>query len=1294
MKALQGRRSGSRGSAAILLTIPSLLLLLASSPLPASAEIRPVHVRYGYFAEARPFHAACARGWLDVFVADDEDNGTDDGTLYDVTCYPQASGSFASSRLDNGELDVAHLGSTPLAQAAARRVDLKVVYISQYQGDSQGTSFLHIIFYPFSLCLSSLLVSPPLSLCCTHYNTGIYVRASDPTTNYTGIVTPFDLQGRTVGVPFGSTTHYQLLFLLDLLDLKGSVTLRNLSPSAIMEEWDARRIDAAAVWGTAREHILTGTDTVPPGTTLLTAQVLSDWGAPTFVVLAAAREFAEEHPAFVKHLTGILSRINDSFLDNLGAIDSDNVNRWNGQGEKFVSYVPSMADALMLPGETRGDPSNDTVIALRRDLDLFQQVPAEEQLSCDYLGVAPNTCATPTRQHVATQSTAKFLLDQKQIADLGPLGSLGDDSGCQDPNSICGGNLWDGSYLAAALQDCDQCLHPVGAYAADGKSYAPTDELLHTLEGLDVFFGRSPFALTEIGRDGGDSTCRGHVMVDSSSQGLVGSIGDGANATSGTSYSDNLNCTWELQAATDARNVQVTFDSLRLWSGDFVRVYTNPFSLECVPGDPSNVLVGQFSGFISDQGPLAPLRGVGCLLVELVTDANQERSYGGRSLGDGILFSYDLDSRGCQSSSDCSGSPCDSTTGLCECGGESWGADCSHVDHCFGTSRIALRNAGTSQNLASSGTASAVNYPNDLDCSFEVQAFNGENFVEVTVDYDLEPTHDLLWLQSGSLSSFNSGNGPSTQIVLTGEGQSKVYMIPTDAAGFVTIRLATDARGRRQGFTASVRALFDDENRDRCKEPGSSGSFCESSHCIAENQLQLATASLRSVASSHVLGRVVSQTPGLSVPPMPWASDGGCVWSLAKAQNNDAIAALRLVFNSPLDLETHPTTAVGDKLILRSDGSTDAMFFLESCNSDEACSSSWQTGECSNDGFCIVHNTIEVEVMAPQEATVRLVTDRNDGGALHSGLDFDILLVEQCPTNAGLEHCEADGGQCEDGFCICKDRIPCSCPCEGNAPQVISKGGKIGIVVGIFGALFLGFIAYFLWYRRRRKLKSAALKRELQAFRMRTALTEYIPLIGERKEQPAAAVAVDQQEKAPKAPKTPVIQWYWEETPTAMHRHDPSALLDPNECWVKYSDECSQQIEASFQQNPQGSCKLLHGYKVKFGTMQQTKKATGFKRAIKRVVIDSYIELDSDIEQPASSDSIEIKPVEVDLSTVCYGEELPNDLQGEPQVVLVKGDVMQISKQREDGWVFGTKVRQPFCLHGMHLCRLSFSIFV
>lgn len=66
---------------------------------------RTVQVRYGYFAEPRPLHVACARGWLDMY-----DDITE--TYYQVNCYPQSSGRVAAARLQSGELHFAHLGST------------------------------------------------------------------------------------------------------------------------------------------------------------------------------------------------------------------------------------------------------------------------------------------------------------------------------------------------------------------------------------------------------------------------------------------------------------------------------------------------------------------------------------------------------------------------------------------------------------------------------------------------------------------------------------------------------------------------------------------------------------------------------------------------------------------------------------------------------------------------------------------------------------------------------------------------------------------------------------------------------------------------------------------------------------------------------------------------------------------------------------------------------------------------------------------------------------------------------
>jgi taurine transport system substrate-binding protein len=430
-----------------------------------------IHVRYGYFPEARPIHAACAKGWLDLKLPD--------GTRYLVTCHPQTSGNFASSRLDNGQLDIAHLGSTPLAQALARGMDLSVVYISHYMGDSQG----------------------------------IYVRAS--TFGYTGVEHPFDLKGRRIGVPFGSTMHYQVLYLLHLLGLTGKVILKDLAPSEIVQAWKEETIDAGACWGIARDFILNEGD----AKTLLTAGVLANWGCPTFVALAAPRSFLQDqHSDFMIHMLAVLSRVNDSFLDRLGHEDPQNILRWDAQQPPPVSMVHSMTDALMASTEAPQNPSPDFVLRQRLALDLFEQLPASEQLSCDYLPVDTTGCLGPSLLYMAIRQTAEFLLDHKIISDLGPLSN-------DDVTTMI-----DGSFLQQATRTCSSC-YPLGPY---GNSFRTDhDSVLSELEGLDQQFTASPYALFEVGRQGGDSTCSEHETITTN----IGTIGDPANALGGKTYS-------------------------------------------------------------------------------------------------------------------------------------------------------------------------------------------------------------------------------------------------------------------------------------------------------------------------------------------------------------------------------------------------------------------------------------------------------------------------------------------------------------------------------------------------------------------------------------------------------------------------------------------------------------------------------------------------------------------------------------------------------------------------------------
>ena len=193
------------------LRVAALGLLLVGSLKPAAAA--KTLVRMGYFQESQPFAVACARGWFST-------------PQYDVACFPQSSGGYAVSKLDAGDLDLAQLGSTPIAVSNARGVDVITFQMAHGMSHSQG-------------------------LCTRAPQRG-----------------PLSLLGKRVACPFGSTAHFHTLFLLSELGLPVCprsvvtsspvcVTVINMSPSALIAAWDAGTIDGGFAWGHAFLHMRT-----------------------------------------------------------------------------------------------------------------------------------------------------------------------------------------------------------------------------------------------------------------------------------------------------------------------------------------------------------------------------------------------------------------------------------------------------------------------------------------------------------------------------------------------------------------------------------------------------------------------------------------------------------------------------------------------------------------------------------------------------------------------------------------------------------------------------------------------------------------------------------------------------------------------------------------------------------------------------------------------------------------------------------------------------------------------------
>jgi ABC-type branched-subunit amino acid transport system substrate-binding protein len=298
-----------------------------------------------------------------------------------------------------------------------------------------------------------------------------------------------------------------------------------------------------------------------------------------------------------------------------------------------------------------------------------------------------------------------------------------------------------------------------------------------------------------------------------------------------------------------------------------------------------------------------------------------------------------------------------------------------------------------------------------------------------------------------------------------------------------------------------------------------------------------------------------------------------------------------------------------------------------------------------------VHFTPEGDLKDPQFSILHLLRTTYSGelrwesvGAAGNEIgSADISLEDICFAGLGSRGCNRWKAP-SDSYPVPRDKLP---------------GWTVAIIV-IFVLLFLA-VAVKYWRSRKSKRR---IKSELDAFQdlmvgMRTAEKYYLPTVvsdsGNDVENPKATATTEQPTKN--------VQWCWKETPRVMDRHDTEVIVgDPANCWIKYDEDSNAKLEVAF--NILGGARYfspMPGYVVTFAAMTQTKTATGFQRDVQRLVEDAG-------QQDNGAKQLGLEDAQI-------GGALPSDIRKEPQMVLVKGDIVQISKQRPDGWAFGTKVR-------------------
>ncbi len=309
-----------------------LLAAAALSPLSTQAETREVVI--GYQDMVVPWRYAQASGAVEK------------ATGYKVTYRKLGSGADVIRALASGSIQLGEAGSSPIAAGLSQGVDLSLFWILDNINDAEA------------------LVAR----------------------NGSGVSKLADLKGKTLGVPYVSTSHFHALVALQQAGVEPSaVKIVNLRPPEVAAAWERGNIDATYIWDPVLARVKQN------GKVLVTSgEVAKETGKATFDGFVASRKFAQDNAAFMTGLVKVLADTDAQYRDHKAD--------WSaGSAQVKAVAEESGANAADVPAS----------------LALYAFPTASEQASPTWLGGGQQSGAAKS-----LAATAQFLKQQGTIQNV------------------------------------------------------------------------------------------------------------------------------------------------------------------------------------------------------------------------------------------------------------------------------------------------------------------------------------------------------------------------------------------------------------------------------------------------------------------------------------------------------------------------------------------------------------------------------------------------------------------------------------------------------------------------------------------------------------------------------------------------------------------------------------------------------------------------------------------------------------------------------------------------------------
>lgn len=307
---MTNHESRRRGASRVTKFLASLGALAFVAGAPALAQDKPESINSGIQLVTATDIVAKQRGWAEDLIGVPIEWNTFD------------SGKDAILGLGAGGVDWSLTGSAPAAFGLSSGVEGEIIWIFHLLGANEA-----------------LVVEPD-----------------------SGIESVAELKGKKVAVPFGTTTHFDMLKALELADMtQQDVELLDMSPQDMAAAFERGDIDAGWVWFPVLARLLDA-----GGEPITDALDMAEAGFPTADVLTLNPEFGDQYPDVVARYIAALHCGVEMGNADVGHIVEDIVEEFGLEAdaaEQALTTVKRLTAEEQTSEKWMGTPGNPGALA-------------------------------------------------------------------------------------------------------------------------------------------------------------------------------------------------------------------------------------------------------------------------------------------------------------------------------------------------------------------------------------------------------------------------------------------------------------------------------------------------------------------------------------------------------------------------------------------------------------------------------------------------------------------------------------------------------------------------------------------------------------------------------------------------------------------------------------------------------------------------------------------------------------------------------------------------------------------